>query len=440
MNPGQGGLGEKLLGAAQTEANPFGSQKAGMDRWKIILVVGVVLLVGTVALQSLRADPTPEPLGISGKPASKTVTLNPNADKEAWLGAAAGRVTKNEQQVQMLEQAVKSLQEEMRQKDAALEKEMKQQASSGKPGEKLAALAPSVQGAARSSIFPPSAALPPMPSTGQAIPTSSARATSMYPPAAGGMPGRPLGVNGLQAPLQVPTVPTNRIRVFSPDIQPVQGVGSATKYWIPTGSMIPVKLLTGLDAPGKSAALGGESHPVLMFVEEMSVLPNNVQMDMRECFVLGEGMGDLSEERAKIRAIALSCVKKEEQTAVDIQIKGILTGEDGKIGLRGPVVQREGAILAKALMAGFVRGISQIFMPYQQGFFIAPSPQQAFQFPDPEKVGMAGVAGGLGGAAQILARHYSQLAKEIYPIIEIDAGRQGTLVIMEGREISEAPL
>jgi conjugal transfer pilus assembly protein TraB len=151
-------------------------------------------------------------------------------------------------------------------------------------------------------------------------------------------------------------------------------------------------------------------------------------------------MGDLSEERAKIRAIALSCVKKEEQTAVDIQIKGILTGEDGKIGLRGPVVQREGAILAKALMAGFVRGISQIFMPYQQGFFIAPSPQQAFQFPDPEKVGMAGVAGGLGGAAQILARHYSQLAKEIYPIIEIDAGRQGTLVIMEGREISEAPL
>jgi hypothetical protein len=39
-----------------------------------------------------------------------------------------------------------------------------------------------------------------------------------------------------------------------------------------------------------------------------------------------------------------------------------------------------------------------------------------------------------------LARHYSQLAKEIYPIIEIDAGRQGTLVIMEGREISEAPL
>jgi conjugal transfer pilus assembly protein TraB len=237
-----------------------------------------------------------------------------------------------------------------------------------------------------------------------------------------------------------PPGPINRIRVFSPDAQPAQGPGAPTKYWIPTGTMIPVKLLTGLDAPGKSANMGGEPHPVLMFAEDLSVLPNNVQMDMRECFVLGEGIGDLSEERAKVRALSLSCVKKDEQSAVDIRLRGVVTGEDGKIGLRGPVVQREGAILAKALLAGFVNGISKIFMPYQQGFFIAPNPQQAFQFPDADKVAMAGVAGGMGGAAQTLARHYSQLAKEIYPIIEIDAGRQGTLIVTEGREIAEAPL
>ena len=103
-------------------------------------------------------------------------------------------------------------------------------------------------------------------------------------------------------------------------------------------------------------------------------------------------------------------------------------------------MQREGAILAKALLAGFVNGISRIFMPYQQGFLVSSSPQQAFNFPDPSKVGMAGVAGGMGGAAQVLARHYSQLAKDIYPIIEIDAGRQGMLIVTEGRELAEAPL
>jgi conjugal transfer pilus assembly protein TraB len=49
------------------------------------------------------------------------------------------------------------------------------------------------------------------------------------------------------------------------------------------------------------------------------------------------------------------------------------------------------------------------------------------------------VAGGLGGAAQTLARHYTQLAKDIYPVIEIDAGRRATLIITEGRELKEAP-
>lgn len=428
MNPGQGGMGDKLLGG-QAELNPFGGQSSTVPRWKVLAVVGAVLAVGTVALQSLRADPTPEPVGIGGKPASKPATLNPRAEKEAWIGEAAGRVRKTEERQQMLDQQMKEFRDEMRRKDEQIEKLLKEQGAG--PSSKVAGLAPSAQGAGRMSILPPpQSALPPQP-----ILASSARPTPAGLPSAAANPSRP--TQGFQ-PIQ-PQAPINRIRVFSPDPQPAHGPGAATKYWIPTGTMVPVKLLTGLDAPGKSAATGGEPHPVLMFAEDMSVLPNNVQMDMRECFVLGEGIGDLSEERAKIRAVSLSCVKKDEQSAVDIRLRGVLTGEDGKIGLRGPVVQREGAILAKALLAGFVQGISRVFMPYQQGFFIAPSPQQAFNFPDPGQVAMAGVAGGMGGAAQTLARHYTQLAKEIYPIIEIDAGRQGTLIVTEGREIAEAP-
>src|SRR5574340_186864 len=427
MNPGQGGLGDKLLGG-QADANPFGGQGSTVARWKVLAIVGAILAGGTVALQSIRADPTPEPVGIGGKPASKPATLNPRAEKEAWIGEAAGRVRKTEEKQQMLDQQMKEFREEMRRKDEQIEQLIKAQNPS--PTGKLASLAPSAQGAGRMSILPPpQSALPPQP-----LPVSSARPVPAAPPAG---PAQARPTQGF-TPMQ-PPVSGSRIRVFSPDPQPAQGPGAPTKYWIPSGTMIPVKLLTGLDAPGKSAATGGEPHPVLMFAEDMSVLPNNVQMDMRECFVLGEGIGDLSEERAKIRALALSCVKKDEQSAVDIRLRGVVTGEDGKIGLRGPVVQREGAILAKALLAGFVQGISRVFMPYQQGFFIAPSPQQAFNFPDPGQVAMAGAAGGLGGAAQTLARHYTQLAKEIYPIIEIDAGRQGTLIVTEGREIAEAP-
>ncbi len=101
MNPGQGGLGDRLLGSGQNERNPFGGSGGGMERWKLALLVVVILGLGTMFLQSLRADPTPEPLGITGKPASKPATLTKLADKEAWMGEAAGRVKKTEQKEQM---------------------------------------------------------------------------------------------------------------------------------------------------------------------------------------------------------------------------------------------------------------------------------------------------------------------------------------------------
>lgn len=393
-------------------------------------IVAAVLGVGTLSLQSFRADPTPEPVGLNGKPASKPATLAVKAEKEAWFGEAAGRVKKLEERDAMRDQEVKELREELRRKTDDLQKGLKTGPGSGSGDPKLAGLAPSAR-PQRSSILPPAADLP-------VSPTRVSTAVPPYGgPPAGGLPPRP--VSPQQAFLPVPMAPTaERIRVISPDPMPTSGDGAPPKYWIPTGSMIPVKLLTGVDAPGKSAAMGADPHPVLMFAENLSMLPNNVRMDMRECFVLGEAIGDLSEERAKIRALSLSCVKKNK-TAVDIRLKGVITGEDGKIGMRGPVVQREGAILAKALMAGFVSGISRVFQPYQQGFTISNSPQQAFNFPDPDRIGLAGVAGGLGGAAQTLARHYTQLAKDIYPVIEIDAGRRATLIVTEGRELREAP-
>src|SRR5574340_421431 len=142
MNPGQGGLGDKLLGG-QADANPFGGQGSTVARWKVLAIVGAILAGGTVALQSLRADPTPEPVGIGGKPASKPATLNPRAEKEAWIGEAAGRVRKTEEKQQMLDQQMKEFREEMRRKDEQIEKLLKAQTTPAPAGTKLASLAPS---------------------------------------------------------------------------------------------------------------------------------------------------------------------------------------------------------------------------------------------------------------------------------------------------------
>ena len=41
--------------------------------------------------------------------------------------------------------------------------------------------------------------------------------------------------------------------------------------------------------------------PVLMRVVDTSVLPNSWQYDIKDCFITGEGYGDLTSESAYIR-------------------------------------------------------------------------------------------------------------------------------------------
>jgi conjugal transfer pilus assembly protein TraB len=289
---------------------------------------------------------------------------------------------------------------------------------------------------ARTSGMPP---LPP-----PLAPGGASAQPAAFPLPKGGVPaalpaGRP-GVTGVQAGGAV-DLPQDGIRVlFKTDPATVKKA-SEKKLWLNTGAIIPVKLLSGMDAPAKTASgagAGGASqnspYPVLMVVRDLMKLPNEVMVDARECFILGEGVGELSSERVQIRGTAISCVKQNGE-AVDLDLKGFVNGEDGKLGLRGRVVMKEGALLGRTLLAGFVSGISQAFMPYQQGFVIAQSPNQAFNLPPAGPLAMAGAAGGMGQAARFLARHYSMMAASVFPVIEIDAQREVDFIVGTGREL-----
>lgn len=212
-------------------------------------------------------------------------------------------------------------------------------------------------------------------------------------------------------------------------------------FWLPMGSIIPVRLLSGMDAParagqgtGSGSGPSGSPYPVLMVVRDLAKLPNAKELDARECFLLGEGVGELSSERVQIRSTGISCVKDTGE-AVELEVKGFINGEDGKLGMRGRVVFKEGGLMGRALLAGFVSGISQAFMPYQQGIVVSSSPSQAFNMPPAGPIAMAGAAGGMGNAARLLAQHYSKMAASIFPIIEIDAQRDVDFVVGTGREL-----
>ncbi|QTA83863.1 Type IV secretion system protein VirB10/TraB/TrbI domain-containing protein [Desulfonema limicola] len=189
---------------------------------------------------------------------------------------------------------------------------------------------------------------------------------------------------------------------------------------IPLGSFFKCTLLTGVDAATGLKAQS-QPQPVLLKINSLTTLPNEFQQDVRQCHITGEAYGSLSEERAYIRVNNLSCIKKSGQI-INSEIRGFVTGEDGSLGLRGRMVSKKGVFLARSIVASFVEGISKAFSAAGTttsavwgGTEKTVSPQDAFQ---------VGFGEGMASAMSDLAKSYTDMAKETFPVIEISSGRQ----------------
>jgi len=208
-----------------------------------------------------------------------------------------------------------------------------------------------------------------------------------------------------------------------------------SEVFIPAGSILTGVLLNGLDAPtGKKAKK--EPMPVLFRIKKEAILPNRFHADVRECFLLASGFGDLSAERAYFRGETFSCVR-QDGGVIEVPMNAYATGEDGKNGVRGRVVSKQGALLAQSMMAGFLRGFSDAFgrnqipvlMTGGLGSLAGTTPfQSAFSSQSME----GGALKGAGYAMERLSHFYMDMAEEIYPVIEVDATRQVNFIVQKG--------
>ncbi|MCK9608817.1 MAG: TraB/VirB10 family protein [Methylomonas sp.] len=205
--------------------------------------------------------------------------------------------------------------------------------------------------------------------------------------------------------------------------------------FIPAGSILTGVLLNGLDAPtGRKAKK--EPMPVLFRIKKEAILPNRFHADVRECFLLAAGFGDLSAERAYFRGETFSCVR-QDGGVIEVPMNAYATGEDGKNGVRGRVVSKQGALLAQSMMAGFLRGFSDAFGRNQipvlmTGGIGALSGTTPFQNAFSSQSMEGGALRGAGFAMERLSHFYMDMAEEIYPVIEVDATRQVNFIVQKG--------
>jgi len=203
------------------------------------------------------------------------------------------------------------------------------------------------------------------------------------------------------------------------------------KYYLPS-SFMEATLLSGLDAP----AVGkGEAHPVpvLLRIKAPAVLPNKVKANLKGCFVIAEGLGNLATERADLRLVSVSCIDRKGNAVIDQKIKGFIVDSDGKIGLRGRVVSKMGSTLARAFIAGLFSGIGQI--TGTQAYSYTVTGAGTVSTIEAGKAAQAALGSGIQQAANELQRFYLELARQAIPVVEIQATRNVTVVISEGVEL-----
>ncbi len=285
-----------------------------------------------------------------------------------------------------------------------------------------------------SPAFPPAADLP--------LPTR-ALAGELPPPVAPGTstitPSIAPSASQLAATLTRVQV-TERTR--PPDVSQAQE--DATRADDPAkrsvATFLPVSFTRGTLIGGLDAPTGGQAqsnpHPVLIRLSDNAVLPNRFRGEYRECFVVAAGYGDISSERAYLRTESLSCVR-DDGSALEVKIQGSVYGEDGKVGMRGRLVTKQGQLLANALLAGVVGGIGQGVSTASTTF--STSPLGAVGTAQGADAYRAGVGTGVGRALDRLAQYYIKLAENTFPVIEIDAAREIDVVITRGVRIDGPP-
>ena len=197
-------------------------------------------------------------------------------------------------------------------------------------------------------------------------------------------------------------------------------------------SLVSADLISGFAAPTMGAAKG-EPVRVLLRIRDLAVLPNEVKGDLKGCFAIAEGYGNLADERGHLRLLRLSCVARDGTSVIDEKVKGFVVDEDGRIGLRGRVVTKMGSFLARSMVAGFLQGFGNAYS--SSGLTLTTTAAGQVQTLDPKNAVRSGIGKGISKGAEDLSKFYLELARQTFPVIEVGAGKRVTMVIEEGVDL-----
>ncbi len=228
------------------------------------------------------------------------------------------------------------------------------------------------------------------------------------------------------------------IRVIEPESLPEADIVEPVTLplYLPAGSILSGTLITGLDAPTHESARQAP-FPALLRIQKDAILPNRFSADINECFLIVGGYGDLSSQRAYLRGETLSCVRGDGDV-IETQLDAYAVGEDAKAGVRGRLVSKQGQLVAKSMMAGFLEGLAGAFdvNPVPSIQTSDASDTQLYQKVMSKGALQGAAMNGTGKALNRVAQFYLDMAENMFPVIEIDAARKIDIIVTRGTTLS----
>ncbi|WP_166255976.1 TraB/VirB10 family protein [Marinobacter salicampi] len=211
--------------------------------------------------------------------------------------------------------------------------------------------------------------------------------------------------------------------------------GKGTGIYIPSASLLSGTLMTGLDAPTGQGARR-DPFPVVVRLQKDAILPNDYSADVKGCMAILSGFGDLSSERVYLRTEGISCIRNDGKS-IEARLSGYAVGEDGKAGVRSRLVTKQGALVGRSMVAGFFGGVSQAFNVSPVPTINTTGNQQNVQYLDAfsDQAVQGGLVGGASNALEKVADFWLKMADSMFPVLEMDAGRQMDIVLVKGAEL-----
>ena len=231
-----------------------------------------------------------------------------------------------------------------------------------------------------------------------------------------------------------PLIDDSRITVNHMDRGEVFDRPKSARSFIPETAYVKGILLGGI-AVSTSISSSSEPVPVVIRITERGSLPKNFNIDLTHCKIMGSSYGDLSSERAIVRAEVLSCTDPLSELIYTTKIAGLIHGDDGMNGIKGKVIQTSGKHLKNAIVGSMISGFAGSAKGQDQMIITS------FGAGSTKKKGMGdmlqdGAFAGASNAAEKIADYYIKQAESMSPVLLVSGGTKVDIVFTKGVYLS----